>query len=120
MNLTDIIALAKAGYKPSDVKELMSLTSSKEESPKDDEAKNQDKKTEQHEDGKEQPDEAPKKSTDDSSTDASAIDGYKRKIEELEEKLQKLQSENVHKDNNEEDNGKSDEDIINDITRAFM
>lgn len=119
MNLADIIALAKAGYKPSDVKDLLALTSSKEENPKDEE-KDQDKKTEQHEDGKEQPDKAPKKSTDDSPIDASAIDGYKRKIEELEEKLQKLQSENVHKDNNEEDNGKSDEDIINDITRAFM
>lgn len=119
MNITDIIALAKAGYKPSDVKEIIELASSKEESPKEEE-KDQDKKTEQHEDGKEQPDEAPKKSTDDSSKDANAIDRYKKKIEELEAQLQKIQSDNVHKDNKDKDNERSDEDILNDITRAFM
>ena len=119
MNLSDIIALAKEGYKPSDIKELMSLASSNEEKPSIEETTDiQDKKTEQHEDGKERPDEAPQKSTEDSSN-VIAIDEYKKKIEELEEKVKVLQSENVHK-NYEDKDKKPDEEILNDITRAFM
>ena len=119
MNISDIVALAKAGYKPSDVKDLINLASSKEE-PRQDEEKDQDKKSEQHDDGKEQPKEAPKKSTDDSPKEANAIDEYKKEIEDLKSQLQKLQSDNVHKDNKDKDNEKSDEDILTDITRSFM
>lgn len=118
MNLADIVALAKEGYKPSDIKELIALASSQEGEPKKEEERQvQDEKTEQHEDGKERPDEAPKKSTEASSTD-SAIDEYKRKIEDLENQVKKLQSENVHKDYNKE--RPSDEETLNDITRSFM
>lgn len=117
MNLTDIVALAKQGYKPSDIKELLDLVSSKEEQPKEEE-KVQEEKTEQHEDGKEQPDEAPKNSTEDSSEKANVID-YKKKIAELEEKVKSLQNANVHKDNSDTKQ-ESDEDILNDITRSFM
>lgn len=117
MNLTDIVALAKQGYKPSDIKELLNLVSSKEEDPKED-SNIQEEKTEQHEDGKEQPDEAPKNSTEDSSEKDSVID-YKKKIAELEEKVKSLQNANVHKDNSDSTQ-ESDEDILNDITRSFM
>ena len=117
MNFTDIVALAKEGYKPSDIKELMALESSQEVPSMKEEKEDQDKKTEQHEDGKERLDEAPKKSTDDSSKD-SAIDEYKKKIEELEKQVKKLQSENVHKDYDKE--RPSDEETLNDITRSFM
>lgn len=117
MNLTDIVALAKQGYKPSDIKELLDLVSSKEEKPKE-EKDIQEEKTEQHEDGKEQPDEAPKNSTEDSSDNTNVID-YKKKIAELEEKVKSLQSANVHKDNSDSKQ-ESDEDILNDITRSFM
>lgn len=118
MNLSDIVALAKQGYKPSDIKELLSLASSEEGNPKEDK-KAQEEKTEQHEDGKEQPNEAPKNSTEDSSEKAGAIDEYKNKIAELEEKVKSLQSANVHKDNSDSKQ-ESDEDILNDITRSFM
>ncbi len=117
MNLSDIVALAKQGYKPSDIKELLEMVSSKEEKPTE-ENKVQEEKTEQHEDGKEQPNEAPKNSTEDSSENANVID-YKKKIAELEEKVKSLQSANVHKDNSESKQ-ESDEDILNDITRSFM
>lgn len=119
MNLSDIVALAKEGYKPSDIRELIDLASSHEDKPSvEEKTDDQDKKTEQHEDGKERPDEAPKKSTDDSSN-VIAIDEYKKKIEELEEKVKVLQSENVHK-NYEDKDKKPDEEILNDITRSFM
>lgn len=117
MNLSDIVALAKQGYKPSDIKELLSLVSSKEETSKEEE-NIQEEKTEQHEDGKEQPDEAPKNSTEDSSDKDSVID-YKKKIAELEEKVKSLQNANVHMDNSDSKQ-ESDEDILNDITRSFM
>lgn len=117
MNLTDIVALAKQGYKPSDIKELLDLVPSKEEKPTE-ENKVQEEKTEQHEDGKEQPDEAPKNSTEDSSEKVSVID-YKKKIAELEEKVKSLQNANVHQDNSDSKQ-ESDEDILNDITRSFM
>lgn len=117
MNLSDIVALAKQGYKPSDIKELLDMVSSKEEKPTE-ENKVQEEKTEQHEDGKEQPNEAPKNSTEDSSEKANVID-YKKKIAELEEKVKSLQNANVHKDNSDSKQ-ESDEDILNDITRSFM
>ena len=116
-NLSDIVALAKQGYSVSDVKELISLASS-QETAQDDDKKDQDEKTELHEAGKEQPEEAPKKSTD-TSSDESAIDEYKKKVEELEAKLSKLQQENVTRDNSEK-HEKSDEEVLNDITRSFM
>lgn len=118
MNISDIVALAKQGYKPSDIKELISLASSEEGNPKEEE-KIQVEKTEQHEDGKEQPDKAPKNTTEDSSEKVTAIDEYKNKIAELEEKVKSLQNANVHKDNSDTKT-KSDEDMLNDITRSFM
>lgn len=117
MNLSDIVALAKQGYKPSDIKELLDMVSSKEEKPTE-ENKVQEEKTEQHEDGKEQPNEAPKNSTEDSSENTNVID-YKKKIAELEEKVKSLQNANVHQDNSDSKQ-ESDEDILNDITRSFM
>ena len=118
MNIADIVALAKAGYKPSDVKDLITLASSKEETPKEEDNEDQPEKTEQHEDGKERPADAPKKEAD-TSEEPEAINEYKKKIEELEKKVQDLQSENVHK-NNSNENVKSEIDILNDITRDFM
>lgn len=117
MTIADIVALAKQGYKPSDIKELLEMVSSKEEKPTE-EKDIQEEKTEQHEDGKEQPNEAPKNSTEDSSEQASVID-YKKKVAELEEKVKSLQNANVHKDNSDVQT-ESDEDILNDITRSFM
>lgn len=117
INLKDIVELAKAGYKPSEVKELLSLAN-QSEAPASEEKNDQDKKTEQHDSGREQPEEAPKKSTDASSEEGSIL-SYKEKIEELEEKLRKAQSENVHKDTSDNED-KSDEEKLNEITALFM
>ena len=116
LNIMDIVALAKQGYKPSDVKELIELASSKEDEPETEE-NIQTEKTEEHEAGKEQPEEAPKKVTEDSE-EAGVID-YKKKVEELEAKISKLQADNVHKDTSDRVD-KSDEDIVNEVTKMFM
>ena len=47
-------------------------------------------------------------------------DEYKKKIEELEDKISRLQKDNVSKDNSNNPPGKSDEEILDDITRSFM
>ena len=120
MNIKDIVELAKAGYKPSDVKELIALTnqSDKPAEEKGDQ-KGQAEKTQQHDAGKEQPEEAVKNATVTPEKEDSSILSYKEKIQELEEKLQKLQSENVHKDQSEVQT-KSDEELLNELTASYM
>ena len=119
LNLKDIVELAKAGYKVSEVKELIALSSSEEADPAPEgDEKGKDEKTQQHEAGKEQPEEVAKKSTS-IPEDESSILSYKEKIQELEEKLQKLQSENVHKDQSEKQT-KSDEELLNELTASYM
>lgn len=117
MQLTDIIALAKAGYKVSDIKELMALESSEETTAKVEE-KVQTKVKEEQEVEKEQSAKASEKVTVDSTED-NAIDIYKTKITELENKISQLQADNVHKDVSDK-NEKSDIEIANDFVRNFM
>ena len=126
MNIADIIALAKAGYKFSEVKELMSLENQSEDKTAqgdkkdpEQEKKEQPEKTEQHEAGKEQPDKVQQNGTV-TPEDADAILSYKNKIEELTEQIKKLQSDNVHTDLSDKENEKKDEDLLDDITRSFM
>lgn len=123
LNLTDIVALAKAGYKPSDVKELIELASAHKEEPekeKEVETKDQAEVQVKGSSGSDQPSDETVKATGTASED-SAILSYKEKIEELEGKLSKLQSDNVHKNNYDTiKNQKSDEELLDDITRSYM
>ena len=120
LNLTDIVALAKAGYKPSDVKELIELASThKEEPEKEVETKDQAEVQKNGSSGSDQPSDETVKATGTASED-SAILSYKEKIEELEGKLSKLQKENVHKNSEQNLNKKSDEELLDDITRSYM
>ena len=124
LNLKDIVELAKAGYKVSEVKELIALSSSEETGSADEgnekgkDEKGKDEKKEEQEAGKEQPEEAPKKSTSKPEEDSSIL-SYKQKIEELEEKIKTLQSDNVHKDQSEVKT-KSDEEIANELAASYM
>ena len=119
LNLKDIVELAKAGYKVSEVKELIALSSSEETGSADEgDEKWKDEKTEEQEAGKEQPEEAPKKSTSKPEEDSSIL-SYKQKIEELEEKIKTLQSDNVHKDQSNKQE-KTDEELLNELTASYM
>lgn len=120
LNLKDIVELAKAGYKVSEVKELIALASSEETDPakEDGEQKEKDEKAQQHDAGKEQPEEVAQKSTSTPEEDSSIL-SYKKKIEELEAKVKSLQSDNVHKDQSDKQT-KSDEELINELTASYM
>lgn len=118
MNLKDIIALAKAGYSVSDVKELISLSSSEDPGPAEQE-KTPDEKTEEPETGKDTASREPEKSTEDPAK-VIAIDEYKKQIDDLKKQVKDLQEKNTHKDVSGNKNEKSNEEIINDITRSFM
>lgn len=118
-DLKDIVTLAKAGYKVSEVKELIALAKSDETKPeKEDENKDQAEKAQQHEGGKEQPQEAVQNATD-TSEDDSVILSYKQKVEELQQQVKDLQERNIHKDNSDVKT-KSDEELLNDLTASFM
>ena len=121
LNLKDIVELAKAGYKVSEVKELIALASSEETNPankEEGEQKGKGEKAEEHSEGKEQPDKAQQKPTSTPEEDSSIL-SYKKRVEELEEKLQKLQSDNVHKDQSDKQT-KSDEELLNELTSSYM
>lgn len=118
LNLKDIVALATAGYKVSEVKELLALANQSETPAPEGEEKVQPEKTEQHDAGREQPEEAPKNGTETPEED-SAILSYKKEIEELKKQIKELQSENVHKDNSDVKEI-DEEEMLNDITASFM
>lgn len=119
MKLSDIIALAKAGYSVSDVKELISLSSSEDPEPAPQEDKPEDEKTDEPEGAKDTGDEAPQKSTTDPAK-VTAIDDYKKQIDKLNQKIEELQQQNVHRDNSGKEPEKSPTETIDDITRSFM
>lgn len=119
INFKDIVTLASAGYKVSEVKELIALSNQSEAEPaKDEGEKDQAEKTQQHEDGKEQPSEVVKNATE-TPEENSVILSYKKKVEELEKQVKDLQEKNVHKDNSEVKT-KDDEELLNEITASFM
>lgn len=121
MNLSDIIALAKAGYKFSEVKELMSM---KDVESKDTETKDEaiDDKTKTVEtpkaepkpskpDEKDEPDETVTK-------DETDTTDYKKLYEEAQEKIKNIQKENRSADISKEI--KTDEDVaINYVNNLF-
>lgn len=98
LGIMDIVALAKAGYKASEVKELMQIEvpeqkteevpAGSEEAPPATEEKAKEQKIQEQ-----VPEQA---STSASVPSESAID-YKKKFEEAESKLQKLQEQNTRK-----------------------
>ena len=120
VNIKDIVALATAGYKVSEVKELIALANQSDTEPakEEGEEKVQAEKTQQHEGGKEQPHEAVKNATETPEED-SVILSYKKKVEELEAQVKELQQKNVHTDNSEVKT-KDEQELLNEITASFM
>lgn len=119
LNLSDIVALAKSGYSVSDVKELISLSSSEDAHQEQDEPKGEKEEELQKKEKEPSKVSEPQKPTEEPA-DADVIDEYITKIEELENKISNLQKENVGKDNSDRKPDKSDEEILDDITRSFM
>lgn len=114
LKLDDIFALAKQGYKPSDIKELIEL--SKEAEVKTEEVPDQEEKentsTPSHT-------VAPEEGKPSESAEASEVVDYKKKAEELEKKLSDLQRANTQKNIADTDE-KSDSEVIADLMKSFM
>lgn len=123
-DLKDIVTLSKeAGISLSDATSLYreyKQASSEDVKPaaKQEEDKPKPQKTEEQRNGQEQPEPAPKNEPE-TPKDDNVID-YKKKVEELEEKIKTLQNQNTKKDLSGKDNQKSDVDIVNELTSAFM
>lgn len=115
LNLNDIIALAKQGYKPSDVKELIELSKTVEASEPD-----QEQPTETPEEVKEAPKEAPKEEEKKEGAQAAEIVDYKAKVEELEKKLSDLQKANTKQNADKSEDKKSDAELFADVVKSFM
>ena len=120
-NLDDIIELAKQGYKPADIKELIELSKSEGEQPKD--PKPEDDQTEKPKDPKPEDDQTEKPK--DPKPEDGAVD-YKEKVTQLEgelqktkELLQKLQTENTKKDASG-GNEKTDAEAFAEAMKSFM
>lgn len=114
LNLNDIIALAKQGYKPADVKELIELSKTAEAS-EDDQEQPKDIPEDVPEE-KEAPKEEEKK---DDADEAAKIVDYKKKAEELEKKISELQKANT-KQNADKSDHKSDAELFADVMKSFM
>ena len=108
MNLTDIVALAKQGYKPADIKELMALAEPQAEP-----------------EPEKEPEVKPEAVKHENEPDKEPANIYEQKIADLEAKAKELEfklaaaqkaniSQNVGADQ------KNDEDLFSDIATAFM
>lgn len=118
--MKDIVTLSKeSGISLSEAMNLYKMyNKASSEDNKPESKAQQSEKTEEQDTGKEQPEGAPKNELP-PKVDGNVID-YKKKVEELEGKLEKLQAENVNKDVSGIKNQKTDEEIMNDLTRSFM
>lgn len=113
MKLTDIIELAKQGYKPNDIKELISLSESEPEpTPAPDDGE---QKTPEEGPGKEEP-EGAKKDPTNSDDDVD----YRSLYEAEKEKTSKLQKMITSADMSGSDNRESDSDIFASLMQEFM
>lgn len=110
MKFGDIVALAKQGYTPADVKELISLSEDpKDDTPEEEEQKN-DLKDDHHDNSE---DEKPEDVKDDD------ID-YKTLFEAEQKKNATLQKMVLSADMSSKDNKESDLDIFASVMRDFM
>lgn len=115
MNLSDLIALAKQGYKISDIKELIELGKETQTSGVEKPAEAEPKEAPQPD--PEKTDEKP----------APAVTGETDKIKELEAQLaqvrkdlEKAQNKNISRDNSGAAVSPDPQTVLNDIVRNFM
>lgn len=113
MKLTDIIALAKQGYTPADIKELLTLATEEETQTETESEASEKVKGPVIEPEPEEPAEGPQGGAE---TETEESD----RIKELESKVKDLQESNTRRARPEEPKRKSDEEILADMARRFM
>lgn len=116
LKLDDIVALAKSGYKVSDIKELIELSKEAEASTDVSEGTVAKEESVQKEPEKETANNQPE---DTKEAEAEKVVDYKSKVEELEEKIKVLQKANTEKKIADTDE-KSDSDVLAEAVKSFM
>lgn len=107
MKFSDILALAKNGYSPKDIKDLLALADPEEPEQKQE----QDPEQKQEPDPEQKQEPEPEQKQEPEDKDAKIID--------LEKKIAELQKLNTTKDLSDK-KPKSDDDIFNELMREFM
>ncbi len=122
LNLTDIVALAKQGYKPNDIKELIELTKEAPEGKPEDQAQ-QPKPEEPEKPSEDKPIEDNQKdgaASSDQLDYKEEVEKLKAQLQETENKLSKLQKENVRRNADTDEHKKSDAEAFADVMKSFM
>ena len=124
LKLEDIVALAKQGYKPADVKELIELSKSAETSDSsgsEEDLKETKEELQKPEEDLKKPEanEKPIQGTIAAEASNDKVVDYKKKVEELEAKISELQKANTTKNIADTDT-KSDSDVVADLMKSFM
>lgn len=126
MKFSEMMELAKAGYKPSEIKEMHDLESiadkEKDKEPEKEPEKETEKETEKEpeketeKEPEKEPDKEPEKEPE---KEPDKDINYKAKFEETEAKLKKLQEKNRHQ-NADSGDKESAFDIVAEAVRSFM
>lgn len=115
MNLGDIIALAKAGYKPSDIKELIELGKEAQATGAEKPAETGPKEDPQPEPAKVDEEPAPS-----GSGETDKIKELEAQLAQVRQDLAKAQAQNIKRDNSGAEGSADPQSVLNDIARKFM
>ena len=120
-SFSDLVALAKQGYTPADIKELIELSKTTEK--EDSKPSEGDTITENYADV-EMPSNTiakePEEVKEEPDQEDSKIVDYKKKVEDLEKKIADLQKANTEKNIADTDDNKSDLDVLAEAMKSFM
>lgn len=116
MKLEDIIALAKQGYKPADIRELVSLADVPEQADQLEKPQGDNSQLDDAESVHTTIDDKP---TESANVIDDAID-YKALFEESQKQLKLAQEANIKKDMSDSASSMSDADILGDLVKSFM
>lgn len=116
MKFSDILALAKNGYSPKDIKDLMALSDPDEPEKQEPELEKQEPEPEPEKQEPEQEKQEPEKQEPEQKQEPDDKDA---KIIDLEKKIAELQKLNTTKDLSDK-KPKSDDDIFKELMKEFM
>lgn len=123
LGFKDIIDLAKAGYKPADVKELLQLAN--EQKPVSEEVPVTVPKEETQPEAKKEPEAVSETQTEKQEDDTlknlqHQVEDLKKQSDEKDKLIKQIQKENASRNTKTETQPKSEEDTLADIVRNFM
>lgn len=110
MKLSEMINLAKVGYKPNEIKELIELEKTTEFDAEDEEKLQEDEENLQEDKDKDDEEKHPDENEE--------VKQLKAKMEEQQKLIETLQANNINQNVKKDD--KSDEDILTATIRGFM